>query len=204
VLAVEGRNVTPYRWWWRRVDVAPYRSCCRRSDAAPLPVPTAEGGHHTLPVLAAGVINPVPRPVEHRRALITPTFTPTRRKRRSKRKLWMIVGAVAIVLAAVFAFVFRPQSGPAAGACGQNVLPFNGLTFRLSPGGVAVDSAGAVYVTNQGMFRPGGEIDAGLGHAGGASVYRPVSAAGSGCRLSRGGVRHRLQPSGRHAGGRIE
>ena len=44
-----------------------------------LSVPTAEGGHHTLPVLAAGVINQVPRPVEHRRALITPTFTPTRR-----------------------------------------------------------------------------------------------------------------------------
>ena len=32
------------------------------------------------------------------------------------------------------------------------MLPFNGLNFRLSPGGVAVDSSGAVYVTNQGMY----------------------------------------------------
>jgi serine/threonine protein kinase, bacterial len=77
-----------------------------------------------------------------------PDFRPHSPQRRSKRKLWMIVGAAAIVLAAVFAFVFRPQSGPAGEACGQNVLPFNGLTFRLSPGGVAVDSAGAVYVTD--------------------------------------------------------
>ena len=32
------------------------------------------------------------------------------------------------------------------------MLPFNGLDFRLSPGGVAVDDSGTVYVTNQGMY----------------------------------------------------
>jgi serine/threonine protein kinase, bacterial len=101
-------------------------------------------------------------------------------QRRSKRKLWMIVGAVAIVLAAVFAVVFRPHSGPAAEGCGQNVLPFNGLTFRLSPGGVAVDSAGAVYVTNQGMFgrvvklTPGSDTPAVLPFTG---LYQPQGVA---------------------------
>jgi serine/threonine-protein kinase len=101
-------------------------------------------------------------------------------QRRSKRKLWMIVGAVAIVLAAVIAVVFRPHSGPAAEACGQNVLPFNGLTFRLSPGGVAVDSAGAVYVTNQGMFgrvvklAPGSDTPAVLPFTG---LYQPQGVA---------------------------
>ncbi|HEY6819331.1 MAG TPA: protein kinase [Mycobacterium sp.] len=109
-----------------------------------------------------------------------PDFQSDPPQRRSKRKLWMIVGAVAIVLAAVFAFVFRPQSGPAAGACGQNVLPFNGLTFRLSPGGVAVDSAGAVYVTNQGMFgrvvklTPGSDTPAVLPFTG---LYQPQGVA---------------------------
>jgi serine/threonine-protein kinase len=109
-----------------------------------------------------------------------PDFRPHPPQRRSKRKLWMIVGAAAIVLAAVFAFVFRPQNGPAGEACGQNVLPFNGLTFRLSPGGVAVDSAGAVYVTNQGMFgrvvklTPGSDTPAVLPFTG---LYQPQGVA---------------------------
>ena len=71
---------------------------------------------------------------------------------RDRRKLWLILGAVAVLLVAVFGYVVRPHGGPAGESCGQNVLPFNGLNFRLSPGGVAVDSAGAVYVTNQGMY----------------------------------------------------
>jgi serine/threonine-protein kinase len=109
-----------------------------------------------------------------------PNFHADPPQRRSKRKLWMILGAVAIVLAAMLAFVFRPHSGPAAEACGQNVLPFNGLTFRLSPGGVAVDSAGAVYVTNQGMFgrvvklSPGSDTPAVLPFTG---LYQPQGVA---------------------------
>jgi serine/threonine protein kinase, bacterial len=82
-----------------------------------------------------------------------PDFSPGTPPRRDRRKLWMLIGAVVILLVAVFAYVIRPHhGGPAAEVCGQNVLPFNGLNFRLSPGGVAVDSAGAVYVTNQGMY----------------------------------------------------
>jgi serine/threonine-protein kinase len=82
-----------------------------------------------------------------------PDFSPSAPQRRDRRKLWLLIGAAAVLLIAVFGYVVRPQHGPQpADACGQNVLPFNGLNFRLSPGGVAVDSAGAAYVTNQGMY----------------------------------------------------
>jgi serine/threonine protein kinase, bacterial len=81
-----------------------------------------------------------------------PDFSAPATQARDRRKLWMILGAVAVLLVAVFGYVVRPHGGPAGEACGQNILPFNGLNFRLSPGGVAVDSAGAVYVTNQGMY----------------------------------------------------
>jgi serine/threonine protein kinase, bacterial len=110
-----------------------------------------------------------------------PDFRPESPQRRSKRKLWMIIGAAVILLAAVSAFVFRPHSGSStAEACGQNVLPFNGLNFRLSPGGVAVDSAGAVYVTNQGMYgrvvklTPGSDTPAVLPFTG---LYQPQGVA---------------------------
>jgi serine/threonine-protein kinase len=82
-----------------------------------------------------------------------PDFSPSSTQRRDRRKWWLIIGAVAVLLIAIFGYVERPHhGGSAAESCGQNVLPFGGLNFRLSPGGVAVDSAGAVYVTNQGMF----------------------------------------------------
>jgi serine/threonine protein kinase, bacterial len=82
-----------------------------------------------------------------------PDFSPSAPRQRDRRKLWMFIGAAVVLLIAVFAYVVRPQhGGPAGESCGQNVLPFNGLNFRLSPGGVAVDSAGAAYVTNQGMY----------------------------------------------------
>ncbi len=82
-----------------------------------------------------------------------PDFAPSAPGRRDKRKWWVLAAVAVILLVAVFGYLVRPHSGGATTqACGQNVLPFNGLTFRLSPGGVAVDSSGAVYVTNQGMF----------------------------------------------------
>jgi serine/threonine-protein kinase len=110
-----------------------------------------------------------------------PDFHPESPQRRSKRKLWMVIGAVAILLAAVSAFALWPHSGSSTTeACGQNVLPFNGLNFRLSPGGVAVDSAGAVYVTNQGMYgrvvklTPGSDTPAVLPFTG---LYQPQGVA---------------------------
>jgi serine/threonine protein kinase, bacterial len=90
---------------------------------------------------------PSPPPTRH------PDFAPSTAQRPSKRKWWIAIGVAVILIAAVFGYLVRPHSsGPAAQACGQNVLPFNGLNFRLSPGGVAVDSSGAAYVTNQGMY----------------------------------------------------
>jgi serine/threonine-protein kinase len=110
-----------------------------------------------------------------------PDFRPSAPPRRDRRTMWMIIGAVAVLLIAVFGYLERPHRGPsAADSCGQNVLPFNGLNFRLSPGGVAVDSAGAVYVTNQGMYgrvvklAPGSNTPAVLPFTG---LYQPQAVA---------------------------
>lgn len=72
-----------------------------------------------------------------------------------QRRRWAILGAIALVavgvVVAVAILLFGP-SHPSQQAGGQTVLPFNGLNFRLSPGGVTLDNAGDVYVTNQGMY----------------------------------------------------
>ncbi|OBB88080.1 serine/threonine protein kinase [Mycobacterium colombiense] len=75
----------------------------------------------------------------------------------SKRKQWIIVGAIALValvafVVAVVGYLSTESSGPSKQASGQSVLPFNGIDFRLSPGGVTLDSAGNVYVTSEGMY----------------------------------------------------
>jgi serine/threonine protein kinase, bacterial len=108
------------------------------------PAATSAGGWGSHPVNASNGVPAGPHP--------QPDFRPSSPPRRDRRKLWMLIGAVVVLLVAVFGYVVRPHGGPATDACGQNVLPFNGLNFRLSPGGVAVDSSGAVYVTNQGMY----------------------------------------------------
>ncbi|OBH52024.1 serine/threonine protein kinase [Mycobacterium mantenii] len=75
----------------------------------------------------------------------------------NKRKQWIIVGAIALValvafVVAVVGYLSSGSSGSSKQAGGQSVLPFNGIDFRLSPGGVALDSAGDVYVTSEGMY----------------------------------------------------
>ena len=111
-------------------------------------------GWPARPADAGGRANPSVVPSAGKPAApYQPDFSPSAPERRHKRKWWILIGAAAVLLVAVFGYVVRPHHpSPAAQVCGQNVLPFNGLTFRLSPGGVAVDSAGAVYVTNQGMY----------------------------------------------------
>ncbi len=84
----------------------------------------------------------------------------------NKRKQWIIVGAVALValvafILAVAGYLSDRPSAPSDQASGQSVLPFNGIDFRLSPGGVALDSAGNVYVTSEGMYGRVVELTAG-------------------------------------------
>jgi serine/threonine-protein kinase len=87
-----------------------------------------------------------------------PDFTPTGggSKPPGRRKLWMILGAAAAVLVAALGVTGYLVTGSthsgSSTASGQSVLPFNGLDFRLSPSGVALDSAGNVYTTSESMY----------------------------------------------------
>jgi serine/threonine protein kinase, bacterial len=122
----------------------------RDAETMARPAAAGNGGVKWRPP-APGPVGPPPLRPQPRTQ--HPDFAPSAPERPSRRKWWILAGVAAILLVAVFGYLVRPHSsGPAAEACGQNELPFNGLNFRLSPGGVAVDSSGAVYVTNQGMY----------------------------------------------------
>jgi serine/threonine protein kinase, bacterial len=90
-----------------------------------------------------------------------PDFAASTPARRSRRKWWILAGAAVILLVAVFGYLVRPHNSPSTSACGQSVLPFTGIDFRLSPGGVAVDSAGNVYISSEGMYGRVVELAAG-------------------------------------------
>jgi serine/threonine-protein kinase len=89
-----------------------------------------------------------------------PDFKPAAPEPRRNRKLWLLVGAAVVLLVAAVGYLVRPQH-QATPACGQTVLPFSGIDFRLSPGGVAVDTAGNVYVSSEGMYGRVVELAAG-------------------------------------------
>jgi serine/threonine protein kinase, bacterial len=78
--------------------------------------------------------------------------------RHNRKRILVGAAALAVVVAvgiAGYLVVRGPRpSASASGvsASGVTVLPFTGLDFSLSPGGVAVDSAGSVYVTSEDMF----------------------------------------------------
>jgi serine/threonine protein kinase, bacterial len=80
----------------------------------------------------------------------------TRGGPRRKRKLWILAGAAVLLLVAGIATAgylgTRPSAASKQQASGQTELPFTGIDFRLSPGGVALDRAGDVYVTSEGMY----------------------------------------------------
>jgi serine/threonine protein kinase, bacterial len=73
-----------------------------------------------------------------------------------KRKRWIIAGAVVLLVVSAIATTgyleTRPSAASKQQASGQTELPFTGIDFRLSPGGVALDKAGDVYVTSEGMY----------------------------------------------------
>ncbi|MGC2654216.1 MAG: serine/threonine-protein kinase PknD [Mycobacterium sp.] len=104
--------------------------------------PAAGGGwrgQHGTPatVSPAGLPDfsaPPPPPVRHRRRLL--------------------LGGAALLVIAVIAAIGYVLVGPSPStpASGQTVLPFSGIDFRLSPGGVALDRSGDVYVTSEGMY----------------------------------------------------
>ncbi len=89
-----------------------------------------------------------------------PDFKAAAPEPRRNRKLWLLAGAVVVLLVAVLGYLVRPQHS-ATPACGQTVLPFTGIDFRLSPGAVAVDTAGNVYVSSEGMYGRVVELAAG-------------------------------------------
>ena len=83
-----------------------------------------------------------------------------------KRKRWIVAGAAAVLIFSAIGVTgylgTRPSSASSAKpASGQTVLPFNGIDFRLSPGGVALDKAGDVFVTSEGMYGRVVELPAG-------------------------------------------
>ncbi|MGH9062160.1 MAG: serine/threonine protein kinase, partial [Acidimicrobiales bacterium] len=94
----------------------------------------------------------IPSPVSH---APPPDFRPPPQYD-DQRKRGILIGAVALVIVAVIAAVAylatRPSQSASTSASGQSVLPFEGIDFRLSPSGVAVDNAGNVYVTSEGMY----------------------------------------------------
>ncbi|MGH3960797.1 serine/threonine-protein kinase PknD [Mycobacterium sp.] len=82
-----------------------------------------------------------------------PDFSRGTPEPRNKRALWILVGAVVVLLVAATGYlVTGPLRHPSTPASGQTVLPFKGLDFRLSPSGVALDAEGNLYVTSQSMF----------------------------------------------------
>jgi serine/threonine protein kinase, bacterial len=73
---------------------------------------------------------------------------------RHNRKRILVGAAALLVIVAVGVAGYLVTRGPrpSTSASGQTVLPFSGIDFSLSPGGVALDSAGSVYVTSEDMF----------------------------------------------------
>jgi serine/threonine protein kinase, bacterial len=115
-------------------------------------------------------VRPLPFPVPERgsgssRPPAMQDFTHGARRSGRKRKRWIIAGAAALALVSGIGVTgylgTRPSSASSKPVSGQSVLPFNGIDFRLSPGGVALDKAGDVFVTSEGMYGRVVELPAG-------------------------------------------
>jgi serine/threonine protein kinase, bacterial len=121
----------------------------RPASVAEVTLPSAQGwaAASTAPPRPAPALPPdVVEPLDFARADVTSA-------RRNRKRI--LVGAAALLLiAAVGVAGYLVTQGPhsSTSVSGQTELPFTGIDFRLSPGGVAVDGAGSVYVTSEDMF----------------------------------------------------
>ncbi|WP_234807312.1 serine/threonine-protein kinase PknD [Mycolicibacter senuensis] len=75
-----------------------------------------------------------------------------------RRRKWLLPAAVAALVLAVvgvaggYALTRESSATNAASVDGQSVVALDGLSFRLSPGGLALDGDGNLYITNQSMY----------------------------------------------------
>ena len=122
----------------------------------PRPVPEDGSGAGWPPVRPLSSVGPAGPP---------PDLTRAAPQSGRKRKRWIIAGAAALLLVSAIGVTgylgTRPSSASSKPVSGQTVLPFNGIDFRLSPGGVALDKAGDVFVTSEGMYGRVVELPAG-------------------------------------------
>ena len=130
----------------------------------------AGGDYPAPPAQTGGFDSTMARPVTpdgswRERSDPEPRAEPERFDRRSVappaprrgRGKWLLAAAAALVLtvagvAGGYAFIHGSSSTDAASASGQSVVPLDGLNFRLSPGGLALDGDENLYVTNQSMY----------------------------------------------------
>ncbi len=132
------------------------------TQPAPTPPPPGGAGNWRQPWLAPSGAHAGPPIYGQPSRLPEPDFTAGPVQSRPSRQVAILigVGALLVVVAIVIGYLLmRPAH--TTSASGQTVLPFTGIDFRLSPGGVALDSAGNVYVTNQGIYGRVVELAAG-------------------------------------------
>ena len=119
-----------------------------RNHGRPVPWGAGDGGwRQTVPPAAFGRQSVTPRPGRpaHCAAVWAETQAVDHRRRRGA------AGGRRRRLPPAYLGT-RPSAASKQQASGQTELPFNGIDFRLSPGGVALDNAGDVYVTSEGMY----------------------------------------------------
>jgi serine/threonine protein kinase, bacterial len=120
------------------------------------PRPATAGGNWTGQSGMAASGRPAgPPPFSQPPRTQQPDFKPAPPAARRNHKLMLLIGATVVLLVAavgITGYLVTRPSRSSTSASGQTVLPFTGIDFRLSPGAVALDNAGNVYVSSEGMY----------------------------------------------------